>query len=536
MFSISAQSSNKYRIYAGNDQRVAVSDRVTFYIRNSDKKLIAYTDGSSPDAPYTDYIHEYHTYLELIHSSDVTKYTVNSIFDLVNPSGWGENGEFTGYCVALDVTGEREYYMVRCEPKEKEAVYYYLRNVLEAKILTRDKDKNADQGLTSDDQYDDIYADLKKKMEKTGNQAFIEKEVNLSNYSGFSELIKACHNTWGYSSIFTTAKQFNVSADFGVADYQNVLLEFGLGDIPSAKVVYNSDEISSYFDGGQFGVVQKQAEYYVMADAVDFMNNSNATLHIMDVTSSRINWNSVGDYHFESRWVTSKSGKKVNYGSTNYLPFVVSYSDQCGDTEAGNVLYMAKYGQTSELDGAVYILCYKVEKDGVASYVPVVNGVEFEDPATGKEYTFKSDFLADNYKGLVVAKSPFETQSTNAQLGEPTYIKTTYSVENDWSLKTLFEKKSDTENAYYYQMSETGRMDQWFSVDDTHKIDFSSIAGVSLSEDYPNLIINMSHAGNGTGDDTDVVWEAIKTNESGTDIKQSFSPQMAQDLTKVCPE
>ena len=466
LFSIAAESANKYRIYSSNDDKAPVSQQVTFYVDNSTGKTILFSNGSQyPADKYCEYIADYGDYLEYIYGKTgsggdrCSKYTVDSIFDILVPR---QEKNFSGYCVGLQVDGKTKFFLVKCDYGNKDGYYYYLRNLLNGKVVSKNQTINSSQGLTGST-VDSLRSDLKDYMEDTGKQSFMSG-VNLHDF-GSGEVVDAAYNTWGYASVYTQKHTFEAAQSFGMV-YQDTLSKFGLTSVSSAKVSFNSNAVSPYFDNGQFGYVSKQAEYKVMADIVDFICNNNADLYMIDVTSSMVKWDH-GDYVPESRFVGGTGANhRVNHsagattpGNTNsaladdVLPFIVSYSDLCNDADMGNQLYIAHANKTSEVEGAVYVMCWKIIEGGKTRYVPLVNGKGYYDEATGVEFpTFKSEFYSNGYRGLVVAKGLLNNETTNQAYGEPTYIAS--GVKNLNGVEGL-------EAPYYYELAVNSELYQY---------------------------------------------------------------------------
>ena len=452
LFSIAAEQGNKYRMYANSGEKAPVSQQVTFYVDNQLKKVVLFSNGTThADTDKCEYISDYGEYLERIYgktesgTARCTKHTVDTTFDVVVPD---ETGNFSGYCVGLQVDGSTKFFLVKCTYAEKEGMYYYLNNVLGGKVLSKNTKTNANKGLTGDT-VNSLWKDLKGNMESFGTQSFISG-LNLNGF-GNGAVITAAYNTWGSASVYMETTEFDMAQSFQMV-YSDILSKMGISGTSNAKLSFNSDETSPYFDNGQFGFVAKQAEYRVMADVIDFISNNTADLYIVDATSSSIKWEH-GSYFPESRWITGNTlsdgenaGKKgVNlvtvangYNATpaqstvlndkkeEVLPFVVAYSDLGNDVDMGNQLYMAHYNTSSELEGAVYLMCWKIIEDGQTKYVPLVNGKSWFDEDRQITMKFKSEFLANNYRGVIVAKGFLEGTGH----GRPTYINSGLSYAN----------------------------------------------------------------------------------------------------------
>lgn len=470
LFYIGSQSANKYKIYADGGVRSPVSDEVTFYINENGQYLTLGT-GSPTDLVYP--VNNYATFLDELENAK--KYTVNSIFKKVKM----EDGKFSGYCVRLMVGGEAVYYLVKCSDSEKEAMYYYLRNVLQVPVMNR----NDNIGSKS------ILSEVKGYMDDSSESKGYIKDKDLSDYLNKDAITKAAWNTWTYPSIFEEQKSFDSSIDVSVLQ-NDYLKKLGITSVSNAKIMYNSDLISSYFDGGMFGAEQLQAEYSVMGEVVDFMNNTGTKLYILDATSPLINWSDT-KYQVDSRWLADFTDigddlvdadlKNTGNKHTRYvfngtgddpatdvdevMPLLVSYSEMCADSEQGNVLYVANKGKSNELKGSIYIMCIKqTEKNGSkAEYLPLVNGKTYENPVDKSTFNFKSDYYASNYRGVVIAKGNFDTSSLDGTVGLPTYLK---SANSFTETKGLFKKEEvaieiSSDEPYYYEMVQTGGLLQF---------------------------------------------------------------------------
>lgn len=450
IFSISAQNANRYRQYAAADARNAVSDEVSFYITRDGKYLVL-TNGRTGSDEFCEYVNTYEDYLNKAGSS--TKYTVNTMFGQVNP-----NDPFYGYCVSLNINGETVYYMLPCldysstgTVNSPTAMYYYLRNVLQVNIMNRNNNIGNQ----------DILNDIRGYMQNGTSQNGFIRNADFSQFTNGSEVIKACYNSWSYGTIYSNSRSFSESLSFsGLLNGQGSFLSaLGIDSVQSAKLMFNNDTVATYFDGGQLGVVQLKAEYQVMADVMDFILENGVTLYMLDISSNMINWTYDSNYQVETRWVSSGtlSGNVNNAyydaadGNT-YLPFVVSYSEECDDAEMGNVLYMANADGNNELYGSKYIMCWKVNVGTSTEYIPLVNNMTYTDPETRNTYRFSSDYLASNYRGVVLAKGAFDfsVNSTNAMGGMPTYIKSSQNLTNN---EGEVISQIDRNTPYYYNMS-----------------------------------------------------------------------------------
>jgi len=451
IFSIASVNANKYRIYTDSGERTPVSQQVTFYI-NSDEELVLY--GSAASDEYQKVYDDYDEYLEAIDSAD--KYTVNSMLPIVIPS---QHSEFYGYCISLNIDGNLKYFMVEvdvdnansAESKEKiSAMYYYLRNVLRANIMSRNNN------IGSADILKALGGDISSAVSTT---PCLISEFDLDGCKE-DKVYEACYNTWDYATIYRTETAFEATT---ASTLVMNLDDYYISGQSNAKIVYNAYDYQKYFDGGQFGFVGLNAEYGVMTDVIDFICETGANLYILDATSSLINWN-YEDYQIEGKWVSEITGgapTMYNAYGEEYLPFIVDYSETAMDHEEGKTLYFAKANVSNELEGSKFIMCWKVSTDSGVKYVPLLNRETFTDPVTKQTYTFKSTYLSNSYKGLVVAKGNFDQEITSSvngpDNGDPTYFKVGASLGDGE------EAIEYTNEPYYYDIAESGELQQYVS-------------------------------------------------------------------------
>lgn len=502
IFSIAAQTGSRYRIYADGNKRSPVSQEVTFYVNTTTGKCLMYGTGNESNITYESSYKDY-----LTTANGLTEYKINSVFKAVNPNDYTKKNPFYGYCVQMEFEDKVKPMMVYCESGEKEKYFYYLKNILGVRILS------------SNDQFNsDIYGDVKNKMKSKGSGScpgFISG-LRLDDV-GKGDLIDACYNSWNYASIYMQKTDFELSLDYGVLN--NTELEaFGVGSVSNAKVMFNSANISPYMDGGQFGVVQLRSEYYVTAEVIDFINEKQAPLYIMDATSSSINWSKTG-YQIDSKW---KSVKKT-IGGDDYYNFIATYSESCPENEVGNVLYTAKFDTSSELYGSKYIFCWKRGNE----YLPLINGYTggYVDEE-GTRYDFKSSYYSDSYKGVVFAKGVFDTTSTNQNFGEPTYIQTSATGKDGDDPISISDEK-----AYYYKMEQSGAFKQYVDSVATDNKSFD-LAGISLPASYSTGYKLEGSVLTGT---TDKVYklQRILTEEDGSTTMEysAFNESLVTELT-----
>lgn len=543
LFQISSQNASKYQNYANNNLRLPASDQITFYTVVA-KDQNDFVDSSGPIL-YTplylrivsglektgyrisnasfDYLNDNDpttepvsfgvgltTYYDLVKQYEnqsggserevtfhdgtpegkklvMCKHVVNSMFDYINPSS-AKN--FEGFCVGLKVEDSMQYYMVQNSGSTHESMYHYLHDVLQVPIMGSDRDLGNEI----------IHDDVKAKFKSIEDISCLISGLNIDsiNSSGRSFGVDdACYNTWTYPSAYNVGREFDTCEKVIPVRDSEWLAQIGLGSFTSVKAIINGDDYSQQFDGGQLGNVQLQTEYLVMAEVLGFMQENDVGLYVMNANSTSIDW-SYGDYAPETRWVSDnaeemQTNTSLRAASDNCLSFVISYDETTApEAEVGNVLYMSRYNTTSELDGAKYIMCWKVARGNRYVYVPLINGKTFTDPATNKSYRFSSDYYTSTYRGVVLAKGGFDNSvnGTDSTRGNPTYLKNSIKNVNADGTSAII----DSSSPYYFHAITTGSVQSYATVtnsDGTRKSyeirginNSTSSGGVQPSETY----------------------------------------------------
>ena len=138
IFNVSTQSANKYRNYASGD-RSAITDKISFYINDEDKYI--YLNNTYQENALAIGYSDYYQYLNAI--SNATKYSVDTIFDSININSFNNSNLFNGYCIRMDIDGEKKFFFVKKRDgvasenyNTPEAYYYYLNNVLQVDVIS----------------------------------------------------------------------------------------------------------------------------------------------------------------------------------------------------------------------------------------------------------------------------------------------------------------------------------------------------------------------------------------------------------------
>lgn len=489
IFQIASQSAIKYREYANDEQRSAISNKVSFYmVRDTDGKIkyLKLTNGVEAHKDLVFEVPTYEMYMQVLNDSTYAakEHVVNTMFEPVNPFN---EKSFEGFCIQIPINenGDKRNYLVKkYDGMDPTSMYYYLKCVLGAQIYNADSEFSGGSNEIRQD-LKDSFSNVPGVTAK--DQKCYIKNLNLKEMAR-GDVIDAAYNSWHYSSIYTTKKAFEEAQTYtilygGTGSY----LQNTLGMVASnVKYMYNDDIISQYFDGGQFGLVQKQAEYLVMADVVEFIQKNDLTLYMMDATSPLIEWGYEDDegrtYQIETKWAKTKTvhdkveldSVKVYDGAGNddtvVTPFIVSYSEDCNDTDFGDHLYLAEHNKSNELEGSLFIMCFKVELNGSDKYVPLVNGKTFIEPLSQTPYNFKSSYYSSNYRGIVIAKGAFDTSSTNRIIGEPTYLQSSCTLKNT---SGDIIQVSETE-PYYYDIVQVGGLTQYAYMGEKSEVGLSA--------------------------------------------------------------
>ncbi len=488
IFSVSAVSANRYRIYTDSKKRSPIVSNVTFTVDSNGKQILFGSVRMSDE--YSETYNDYQEYRAKIKAGDT--YTVDSMFKIIKTT---DEENFAGFCVRINENGTNTYYMVKANTGSESATrneiwgtYYYLKNILKADIMTR-KDNIGSRP---------IQEALRNSFASGANspEGFVS-DFNLDG-CGVKEVYDASYNTWSYASIFRTTTDFELTTASTTIDPQT----FGIVGSSTARLPYNAYEYGNYFDGGQFGLVNLNAEYGVMTDVIDFMCETGANLFILDATSPLINWNYEG-YSVGTNYVSEMQGKSPklydadgNAGTTNdrYMPFIVDYSDTALTHEQGKMLYLAKENSGNELDGAKFIMCWKTSSvDGGLSYIPLVHRETYTDPITKQSYYFSSEYLSNNYRGLVLAKGNFDaTNFTSSDIGngDPTYLKMGAKLE-DGDAALEYENEP-----YYYDITKGNALEQRVTLQ-TKELDGTLTNIIFDNDEFQNYTIEFDSTNKG---------------------------------------
>ncbi len=359
VFASSAYDANRYRKYAENNIRYAVTNSVTVTIGTSKKKI-------------------------------------STSVEPVVPKDYNESNKFTGYAFSY----KGNWYL-----------YYVSMDELTEEI-------NGVQGYRF---YEDYFTKIMGatladyttfQTEKVSPSNNIIKAA-LSTYKKDSALNTAAYNTWEFNSIYYRHK----------ASFENTLDATVVGftadsrhNYASAKKYTNNQVWGAMHDGGKNGLVALQDEFLVMADVIDFAITDVAEIAYVNASSKNIDWtygNATEGGYVDSRYISSNIGS--GSGSISYIDsFVVNYKN------SGFVVYDVDNAssKTAESDGVIYIVAYYSAANN--KFIPLINGKTFTDDY-GHDHTFTSENLDSNYNGLIVARGILESTFDN-QYGYPTEI------------------------------------------------------------------------------------------------------------------
>lgn len=341
-----------------------------------------------------------------------TDYTVNSAITPLDPDAIKDGKPFTGYMFTYNA---KDYYLWQCEESKAVDYYYYIKYILGAVVVEGNPERdsalvtnvaNYNKNFVSIDaalktKITDKWADI-SHAHKGSQSGFLSYALEMEK--GDSPFIDAAYNTWSYNQVLQTNLSSwhnqSVSLDSSVYTFQTLV-----GTHREAKVITNSDAWAKLHDGGKFGLKPLSVEYLAMADVIDFMIENDVTLYYVNANNANINYQG-GGLDAATRYVDDATG----------IPgLLVDYKNE------GRVAYQIKPSVKSELDGAIYIVCYF--DNSTNQYIPLVNNQAVVD-AKGNKYTFKSSQYSADYNGAVIARAMFKS-SDQARNCEPTYITTT---------------------------------------------------------------------------------------------------------------
>lgn len=358
VFTSSAYNANRYRSYAENDIRYAVSNEVWV---------------TKPGVDYTKKI----------------KTTVTPVV----PKDFDGDDRFTGFMFTIDNEDYLYYYEIDKKmpaaqfDKEYETYVYYFQTILGADLKTVND-------------VDAVYYDASKPYLIMA--ALSEKESK-------SALNKAAYNSWNFNSMY-----YNHSATFDetVVGTPQEFVACSGHKYSDAKKYTNNTVWGAMHDGGANGLVALKDEYYVMADLIEFAVSNVTSIAFVNVKSSAIDWTyngKDGKGYLSLRYVSGLDDNKFNTNDS----FVVNYKD------SGYVIYdNIPDDKTAETDGAIYIAAYYSSSKG--KYIPIVNNQYYVDDF-GDSFRFVSEYLDSNYQGLVVVRGVLDPEFNN-QYGYPTEI------------------------------------------------------------------------------------------------------------------
>lgn len=488
-----------------------------------------------------------------------TTYTVNSAMEVITPNSYSNSKPFTGYMFTYD---GKTYYLCKCDATDTEmsgtstiyynrAYYYYIKYVLGAYIVEsnpahdseiqddfREKGYNT-TNIPSDDEsiisnVKEVYNDFIGKWVWTKalsivnnvltfgllqeDQAYLSENGfmihKLRDENGGSLLIDAAYNTWSYNSI--------VATDLSDWGSQNVSLETNTDTFTTlggrqrvATVVKNSSAWGKLHDGGVDGFHPLSVEYLAMADVMDFVLENGVTLYYVNANNSNISYES-GKVGLEYRYRSTGDG---GLQSAGFDGFLVDYKN------VGRVAYKVDNDAVSELDGAVYVVCYF--DSTLNKYIPVVNGEKIYD-SKGNSYLFSSSQYSRDYKGVVIARGMFK-DSSQARATEPTYLTSSMVVGNK---KTDFDSKKATALKLDLLSSSIGyNYLQQLTTATTEDVNYYNTL-------TPN-VCDKDEAGWNFGDDnyywngTNLIY-CVNKSFSGTDLNALYSHMADILVNKIC--
>lgn len=377
-----------------------------------------------------------------------TKYYVSTSVKVPVPMNYSESNPFTGFMFTFN---GNDYFLWECDKTEAEKYYLYLRFVLGAYVVEPIEDRVAYDVYNA--YYDENYhasanigsiitsvtnkyanflckvdgLDVKKYNGGEYSHGFFEYNLGHTSFthSRENEMVNMAYNTWNYNTALEDNIRLWTENDYTLSIEPR---QFNLinGTAVSASVINNSQAWGRLHDGGINGFAPIAEEYYAMADVIDFMLQNNVELYFIKANNANLDYN-VDGIGNDALYYSNIDGSNIRQG------LLVNYKTR------GRVAYdISNTNVNSELDGATYIICYY---NSVAKkYEPLLNNVPMKD-ARGNSYTFKSSSFVDGYKGVVIARSMFQS-SILANNVIPTYISQTLVT----STSTLGNNTTSTES------------------------------------------------------------------------------------------
>ncbi len=410
IFSVSAYSANRYRVYAITGDRYAASTKVNYAYAGNEAKGFA---------------------------SGV--YVVDTFMEKINTRDYDADNPFEG--LMYKVGGE--WYLHKITAKDSDIALF------------------GDNVALKRDVYEAFFRDSDDGFGASDVVTIPASAGNLKKMGSDDRQVKAAYNTWKFATRFEESQRFDDATDLGTrANFEAVS-----GKIYS-NVIYpkNSESWGKYFDGGvksynniavngtnsvlTYDYAPIVDEYYVLADVVDFMASNNLSVSYANISDPRIDWAYYGSDVYLDNFIGSTAGPN---GAINRV--LVDYSS------TGRVGYTANLSASSEDAGALYIMCVRVG----GALVPIVHGVDLDKGAATT--VFRSSYLNPSYNGLIVARGVLNGGTGDNNYGYPTIITSSYTSgdKNAISLESPYYVHTTSSGSVFGGLSV--RYDYEFDVD-----------------------------------------------------------------------
>ncbi len=382
VFVASSYGANKYRNYGNGEYRLPTSTSIVLYYS---------TDGSGNIISNT---------ISTEYSRDKKSIEFNTSVPDVNPMNYGKKKKVTGFSFKRPSSNAANNSSTKNNPTYFWKAYH--------------EGQYGEQEQTV--QYEILKYYLKDIMHYTDVKEY--KDVSLHDLDGSHELIGYIYNSWLFNEYMTQVMSFEDSV---VSTRVGFTSSYGTR-YDSALTYKNNQVWAERYDGGEEGFVALRSEYKVMGDFMDFMVENNLSCSIVDITNNEIDWSKV----------PTEISRYYNTLDNKINQFMVEYVNE------GYVVYTPRWNKESELEGSIYIMCYK--DINTKKYVPVlantvqevqlatINGV-----AAGTDtYKFESDSLGSKYTGFIIARGGFTGENKSfADADYPTYISATTTLKNE---------------------------------------------------------------------------------------------------------
>jgi len=464
IFSVSAYTANRYRVYADTKTRYGASNRVNFTM--------------TPQYTYLkngDFVPVTKNYPEM-------SLTVETFLSYISPKYYDSDNLFYGFYYVLNGTS----YLMEVDRNVVSPIVYDYTGVINHDGVDCDGIEGLAKEISNDENNVDISANtLRIELKQQAyihylsqilgaNNIEVINGKNLNKLSSGHKYIKAAYNTWDFNKKYNEGAEMQSS--YVLSKNYSFITEDGKIH-HGVSFPTNSTEWGKYFDGGTGEVVEDadvvtyasyaytpiRDEYYVMADVIDYMCSENIKLSFVNSCDPRINWYAYGVDSDITSFFRFHNGDR----DSAYKDFIASY------TMSGDVAYVPNPQASNEAEGSVYIMCYYSDAQG--RFIPLLNDREFTDDK-GKTHRFDSDYYDDSYGGVIIARGVLTGTNDNSY-GWPSIISNSYKN----SSGAIINSKNDV---LYMSTSVNGALSLYFDKINDFSATLNESALNKIGEDY----------------------------------------------------